>query len=271
MEESFFEFVSWIPQWQWAIYFFVFGSIFGSFANVLIYRMQQEEPLNLIKGSYCPQCRYSIPFYLNIPILSWFLLRGRCQKCKAPFSFRYPLVEFLMATFFALLFIHVGWKWFLLELLIFAFGLIVVSFIDFDQMILPDSFTLSGIVLGLLGAGLNSERSFLDAFLGAFLGGFILLLVGYFYYVLRKEEGMGGGDVKLLAWIGAVLGVSSLPFVLIVSSLVGTIVGLILILRDKNQNWKTAIPFGPYLAGSALLYVFFEKWGDLYLQFLFPF
>ena len=260
-----------LPVWEQAVFFFIFGSMFGSFANVLIYRMQKQEPLNLLKRSFCPNCKYLIPFYLNLPILSWFLLRGRCQNCKECFSFRYPLVEFLMASLFALLFLHIGWEWFLLESLLFAFALVVVSFIDLDQMILPDSFTLSGMVVGLVGATLNPERLFLDSFIGFFLGGFILLFIAYIYHFIRKQEGIGGGDIKLLAWIGAVLGWKSIPFVLITSSFLGTIVGVFLILCDKKFHFKTAIPFGPYLAIAALFYIFLRDLGNNYLEFLIPF
>jgi len=251
--------------------FVFFGSIFGSFANVLIYRMQHETRLNLFNQSYCPNCKYPIPFYLNIPILAWFLLRGRCQNCKVPFSFRYPFVEFLMTVLFVALFLCIGWKWFLLEALIFTFALVVASFIDKDQMILPDSLTLSGIVLGLLGAWLNPERMFLDSFLGCILGGLILLFVAYTYYWFRKQEGIGGGDIKLLAWIGAVLGWQSVVFVLMVASFLGTFVGFFLILCDKRFHFKTAIPFGPYLAIAALFYIFLRDLESLYLRFLMPF
>ncbi len=260
-----------LPIWGQAVAFFIFGSIFGSFANVLIYRMQKDGPLNLFKRSYCPHCNYTIPSYLNLPIFSWFILGGRCQNCKKVFSFRYPLVEFLMALVFTLLFLYLGWKWFLLESLVFAFALIVVSFIDLDQMILPDSFTLSGIVIGLVGAALNPERFFLDSVIGFFFGGFVLLFIAYAYYFFRKQEGIGGGDIKLLAWIGTVLGWKSIPFVLIFSSFLGTVIGLFLILCDKKFHFRTAIPFGPYLAIAALFYIFLRDLGNVYLQFLMPF
>ncbi|MGI9548440.1 MAG: prepilin peptidase [Bdellovibrionales bacterium] len=260
-----------LPKGILVLFFFVIGSIFGSFANVLIYRLQLKEPFNLWNRSYCPSCKKLIPFYLNIPIFSWFFLRGRCQNCKASFSFRYPFVEFLTASLFALLFLSIGWNWFLLEALIFAFGLVVVSFIDLDQMILPDSFTLSGIVLGLVGGFLNPERYFLDSLLGCFLGGFLLLFIAYAYYLFRKQEGVGGGDIKLLAWIGAVLGWQSLSFVLIVSSFLGTIVGAILILCDKKFHIQTALPFGPYLALGALFYIFLRDLENIYLNFIIPF
>ena len=264
------EFVLILPKVFQIAWFFILGSCFGSFANVLIYRMQQDGPLNLFKRSHCVRCKYSIPFYLNIPILSWFFLKGRCKNCKKKFSFRYPLVEFLTACCFSLLFFQLGWTWFLLEALLFSFGLIVVSFIDLDQMILPDSFTLSGIGIGLLGSWLNPERSFLDSFFGFLVGGLLLWLVAYIYFLLRKQEGMGGGDVKLLAWIGAVLGWKSISFIVIVSSFLGTLVGLFVMMRYK-KDLNEALPFGPYLALAALAYIFFQDIAHSYVRFFIPF
>ena len=249
------------------VFFFIQGSFFGSFANVLIYRMQKKEPLDLFKKSYCPNCLYNIPFYLNIPILSWFILRGLCRNCEKPFSFRYPLVEFLMALIFSLLFLTVGWKWFLLEALFFAFALTVASFIDWDQMILPDSLTLLGLLIGLIGAWLNPERAFVSALFGAFFGGGVLLLVSYSYFVLRKKEGMGGGDIKMMAWIGAVLGWPSLSFIILSSCVIGSLVGGGMIWLGGKKLLQTAFPFGPFLAFSALIYIFLNEKAQNFIAF----
>ena len=264
------EFVFSLPHSFLIPFLFVLGSLFGSFANVLIYRLQKEEPLRLFNRSYCPHCTYTIPFYLNVPLFSWFFLKGKCRNCKAPFSIRYPLVEFLTASVFALLFFYIGWKWFLLEALVFAFGLIVVSFIDLDQMILPDSFTLSGIVIGLLGGWLNPERSFYEAFLGALLGGFIFWFIARMYFWIRKQEGMGGGDIKLAAWIGAVLGWQSLPFVILSASFSGMLIGLLLIAL-KRQRFDMPLPFGPFLSLSALASIFLMDKDLFFLKLFFPF
>lgn len=266
-----FESVLFIPTWLMVIFFFIYGSFFGSFANVLIYRMQKEKPLNLLKKSYCPKCFYAIPFYLNIPILSWFILKGTCRNCGETFSFRYPLVEFLMASLFSTLFLAIGWKWFLLEALVFAFAMVVAGFIDWDQMILPDSLTLSGIFIGLFGAWLNPDRLFLDAFLGVLLGGGSLLFIGYMYYLLRRKEGMGGGDIKMMAWIGAVLSWQSLFFIILSACLLGSLAGLGIMLRSNKKNLQTAFPFGPYLAISSLLYIFLSEWTKSYIDYFMPF
>lgn len=251
------------------VFFFILGAIFGSFGNVIIYRLPKEE--SIVKPrSYCYSCKTPIKWYDNIPILSWFILRGHCRHCGARFSFRYPLVELIMAVLFMLSYHYVGISWSLLEYLIFIFGLVVCTFIDLDHMILPDEFTLSGIVLGLLGAALNPHRDFLDALFGVLMGGGFLWGMAYVYYLLTKQEGMGGGDIKLLAWIGALLGWKAIPFVIMSSAIIGSVVGLIAA-RKQKAGLKTVIPFGPYLALGAILYLFGgETIGLWYLDLFLP-
>jgi leader peptidase (prepilin peptidase)/N-methyltransferase len=236
------------------VFFFVLGAIFGSFGNVIIYRLPREE--SVVKPrSYCYSCKTPIKWYDNIPILSWFILRGKCRHCGAKFSFRYPLVEIITGVLFAMSYHYAGISWNLLEYLIFIFGLVVCTFIDLDHMILPDEFTLSGIVIGLVGAALNPQREFLDAFFGVLMGGGFLWGMAYVYYLLTKNEGMGGGDIKLLAWIGALLGWKAIPFVIMSSAIIGSVVGLIAA-RQQKAGLKTVIPFGPYLALGAVIYLF---------------
>ena len=250
-------------------YLFVLGAIFGSFANVVIYRLPQEKSV-VRPGSSCQSCGSSVRWFDNIPIISWFILRGRCRKCHAKYSFRYPFVELLMASLFCLTFFFTGMSWLLLEYLIFIFGLVTVGFIDYDHFILPDVFTLSGIVIGLLGAALNPERNFLDALLGVLFGGGFLWAIAYFYYLIRKEEGMGGGDIKLLGWIGALLGWKAIPFVIITASLLGSIIGIFISIRSK-KGLKTVIPFGPYLALGAVLFIYGgSQLGLWYIRFFIP-
>ena len=177
-------------------------------------------------------------------------------------------MEFLVGASFVLLFFRYGWSWTLLEYSIFAFSLIVCSFIDIDHMILPDVFTLSGIVIGLVGAFLNPERSFFDAGIGFLIGGGFLFFVSYLYFVLRKIEGLGGGDIKLLGWIGAMLGWQSLPFVLFTSSIIGLVIGLIYLFITK-KDLQSGIPFGPFLSLAAFLYAIVDT--QPLLQWLFPF
>ncbi len=169
------------------------------------------------------------------------------------------------------LFAWAGWTFglspTLVEALIFIFCTVCASFIDIDHMILPDKFTLSGIVIGLIGAALNPDRHFMDALYGVLMGGGFLWAVAYLYYVFRGREGMGGGDIKLLGWIGAVLGWKAVPVVILASSVLGAIVGILLALKARGGMNK-AIPFGPYLAGAALLYLLCDgqRLSDWYLS-----
>lgn len=175
-----------------------------------------------------------------------------------------------MGLMFAAIFYYQGWNWLLLEYLIFAFALITASVIDLDHMILPDEFTLSGIVIGLVGSLLNPEREFLPALFGMLIGGGFLWAIAALYVAIRKQEGMGGGDIKLLAWIGAVLGWKSIPFVILSFSVIGSLVGIFFMFRTK-AGLNTAIPYGPFLAGGALLYIFGGHWlADMYVSLFIP-
>lgn len=251
------------------IFFFVFGLLFGSFANVVIYRLPQGKSVVRPRSS-CQQCGAMIKWYDNIPVLSWIFLKGKCRSCQTKISWRYPFVELLTGLLFMMSYHYAGLNYTLVEYLVFSFSLVVCSFIDFDHMILPDEFTLSGIVIGLLGAWLNPDRNFLDAFIGVLIGGGFLWAMAYVYYLLTKNEGMGGGDIKLLAWIGAVLGWKAVPFVVMSSAIIGSVVGLIMARKGKD-GLKTAIPFGPYLALGAVLFMFgAQNIGLWYFDLFFP-
>ena len=173
-------------------FLFVFGALLGSFGNVVIYRMPLGKSV-VAPRSACMSCGKPIAWYNNIPILSWFILRGKCANCRAPYSFRYPFVELLVGVLFAVAGYQIGWHWSLIEALIFIFSLVVASFIDLDHMILPDKLTLSGIAIGLIGALINPEREFLPALYGAAFGFGFLWAIAYLYIVFRDQEGMGGG------------------------------------------------------------------------------
>lgn len=240
-------------MWVEAFFLFVVGLLFGSFANVVIYRLPLGKSV-VSPRSACTKCGKMIAWYDNVPVLSWIFLGAKCRHCRNPIPIRYPIVELLTGLVFGAIMYKYGYQWVTLEYLVFAWSLIVVSFIDLDHMILPDVFTLSGILIGLVGAALNPERQFSNALLGVLLGGGFLYAIAYTYLVLRKEEGMGGGDIKLLAWIGAVLGWTSIPFVILASSVLGSIVGLGLALR-RRAGLKSVIPFGPYLALAALVFL----------------
>lgn len=249
-----------------SIFFFVIGACLGSFANVMIVRMPAGESI-AFPGSHCRACKAKINWYHNIPIIAWLILRGRCAKCGARFSARYAIVELVMAVLFCLTFFATGLNVTLGERLIFVFMAVTASVIDLDHMILPDKFTLTGIVLGLLGALVNPERTFVDAALGVLMGGGFLWAVAYLYWVFRHREGMGGGDIKLLAWIGSLLGWSAIPAIIIVSSIVGSLFGLVLATRSK-AGLRFAIPFGPYLVAATLAYMLLggQSWSRWYLS-----
>lgn len=252
MSETLQVFPSYVPY----VILFLFGLLWGSFANVVILRLPNGE--SFIKPrSRCPQCKAQIAGYDNIPVVSWLILGGKCRNCKAPISFRYPFVELLTGGLFSAAYYFVGPNPYLFEILLFLFSLVCCVFIDIDHYILPDKFTLSGIVIGFVCAILNpiENRDWIDSLLGILLGGGFLWALAFFYAVVRKEEGMGGGDIKLLAWIGAVLGWKAVPFVIVVSSIIGSIAGILIAVRSKN-GMKTVIPFGPYLALGAVIFIF---------------
>ncbi len=253
----------------WVVIFFFFGALLGSFANVIILRLPLEQSI-AFPGSHCFRCQAPVRWFDNIPILSWLILKGRCRQCGQSFSFRYLLVELLMASLFAITFYKFGFSWTIVELLIFVFGLVVCTFIDFDHMILPDEFTLGGLVVGLLGALLNPERDFLSALGGAAMGGGFFFAMAYIYFLMTKNEGLGGGDIKLAAWIGALLGWKAIPFVIMSAAIIGSLVGISMALFQK-KDLKTAIPFGPYLALGALLYIFgAQPLSDWYFAIFLP-
>lgn len=262
-------------QYHW-LYFFLLGLfslLVGSFLNVLIHRLpimlerswQQEyqdyftddgnnspitskEPYNLfLPRSACPHCGHQITAAENIPLLSWLFLKGRCSSCRKPISARYPLVELVCA----LASIAVTWYyppgWALAGALLLTWILLALTFIDLDKMLLPDQLTLPLLWLGLL---LNLSQQFVpldDAVIGAIAGYMVLWSLYWAFKLLTGKEGMGYGDFKLLAALGAWLGWQSLPLILILSSCVGAILGIALIIMQRQQQSKP-MPFGPYLA-----------------------
>lgn len=250
------------------VFIFLFGACFGSFGNVLIYRMPSGK--SIIGRSQCSSCSAKIPWYRNIPIIGYFINKGCCFNCSRPYSWRYPLVEFLVAILWTMLFYLYGPTWLFVEYALLSFGLVVGSFIDIDHMILPDEITLGGCVVGLLAAALNPEREFLQGLYGFLFGGGVLWLVAYVYYVFTGREGLGGGDIKLLAWIGSILGWQAIPFVILSSSIIGSIVGLYLS-RKSEDRLKAMIPFGPFIAIGAIMYILgLKSVGHWYIDLFFP-
>ena len=238
--------------------FFIFGICLGSFSNVLIHRLPSEQSIVDPVWSYCPSCKNTLKWWMNIPLFSWVVLKFQCYFCKKPISPQYPLVELLVGLAFCGVYYRYGWSVTTLEYCVFSWGLITASTIDFHHYILPDVFTISGIILGLVGAYLSPERDFFEALWGFALGFGFLWGMAKVFFLLKGIEGMGGGDIKLIGWIGAYLGISSIPFTIFVSSFLGSVIGLIFIAISGKNMRTTGIPFGPFLSLGALIFLFFQ-------------
>ncbi|MGD9731235.1 MAG: A24 family peptidase [Desulfamplus sp.] len=234
---------------------FFFGASIGSFLNVCIYRIPKGESI-VFPGSFCPVCKTSIPFYLNVPIISFIMLLGRCKNCHTPISIRYPIVELITAIFAVAAYIKFSLTVESLFWFTFICVLIVISFIDIDLQIIPDILSIPGIFIFAFSPVVVAEMTIKDSALGILTGGGSLYLVAVIYYLIRKDEGMGGGDIKLLAMIGAAIGWKGVLFTIFVSSLLGTVVGFIIMVVNRKADAKLKIPFGPYLAAGAVVYIF---------------
>jgi len=231
------------------------GAAVGSFLNVCICRI--PEGLSIVSpGSRCPKCGRPIRPYDNIPVLSYLLLGAKCRDCRGRISPRYPLVELLTAAFAWLVFRKFGLTPAFAAVFVFVCALIIVTFIDLDRQIIPHVITLGGIPVFALLAIFLMGLSAVDVFLGVMIGAGTLYFVAVYYEALTGREGMGGGDVNLLAMLGAFLGWKSLLFILLVSSLLGAVAGIAIILV-KRKDMRYAIPFGPFLCLAAVLYLFF--------------
>jgi len=237
------------------IMIFMFGMCVGSFMNVCIYRLPVSKSI-VHPRSMCPHCKTPIPFYDNIPVFSYILLRRKCRFCKSPIPFRYPVVELLGGLFSLGVFLKFGLSLEGLIYYIFIATLLVITFIDIDHQIIPDRITLPGIVVFFLASFALPSISLKDSLLGLLVGGGTLFLIGWSYSLITHKEGMGGGDIKLLAMIGVLIGWKGILFTIFTSSATGTIAGIIKMLHQR-KNMKLAIPFGPFLSIGAILYIFF--------------
>ena len=253
---------------------FIFSLMIGSFLNVVIFRLpkmleqgwkkecrefladelakpksQSEEEFITLStpSSSCPSCQHKIRFYENIPVISWLVLRGKCSQCKSKISLRYPLVELTTAILSVVIAAHFGVTFTTLFLLILTWGLVCLTLIDFDHMLLPDQITLPLLWLGLL-VNLNGAIVPLnDSVIGAVAGYMSLFSIFWLFKLITGKEGMGHGDFKLVAVFGAWIGWQLLPLLILMASAVGAVIG-ISIMMFKNHQREQAIPFGPYLA-----------------------
>lgn len=236
---------------------FIFGALVGSFLNVCIHRLPIGESV-VFPASHCPHCRQAIQPYDNVPILSYLILRGRCRSCGAGISARYPAVETLTGLAAVAVVCAAGLTAHALLAFAFVCALIVITFVDVDYQIIPDAISLPGIGVGFAAALLLGQPSWTASLAGILLGGGLLWGVAEGYHWLTGREGMGGGDIKLLAMIGAFLGWQAVPVTLMIASLAGTAVGVTLMVVQRRGG-RTAIPFGPFLAVGAACALF---WGD---------
>lgn len=284
-------------SWGFLICVGILGLLIGSFLNVVILRLpimlqkdwiaqcqsylkegntvsgplektSTEPPFNLmVPCSHCPHCKHPISALENIPVLSFLVLKGHCKACKAPISWRYPIVEMATALLSLITAFHFGFAWITLAALLLTWSLLVLTVIDLDHQILPDDITLSVLWLGLLVNISSTFTTLPSAIIGAVAGYLFLWCVFWLFKLMTQKEGMGYGDFKLLAMLGAWLGWKALPLIILLSSLVGTLVGVSLILL-KQHGRSQPMPFGPFLALAGwIALIWGDKITELYLNF----
>lgn len=267
----------------------IFSLIVGSFLNVVVYRLPimldrewkaqatsilgdddmplSEEPqFNLaFPNSHCPTCQHAISVFENIPVFSYLFLGGKCSHCAAPISIRYPVLELLTAILSCTIVYHFGLATISLAALILTWSLLAASFIDYDHQILPDNITLPLLWLGLMVNSTGVITDLASAFWGVVFGYLILWSLYWGFKILTGKEGMGYGDFKLLAMLGAWLGWQAIPLLVVLSSFAGALVGVSLILLGRDRTHP--IPYGPFLAAAGFVYLL---WGEtltsVYLQ-----
>lgn len=262
--------------WLFAVYVFAMGAVIGSFLNVVIHRYPREESI-VFPPSRCPHCGTRIKPYDNIPVLAWLWLRGKCRTCRAPIDARYPLVELANALFYLAIFQRTGLSWGFLPIAALVSMTIVLIYIDLEIQILPDVIDLPGVAIGIvigathLGAlypDLLLAKTLLESVTGAVVGAGGLLAIALTYKLVRKIEGMGLGDVKMMAMLGAVLGWEPLLPLLVLASLSGALVGVVVAIKTR-KGMQIALPFGVFLGIAFLVMLFFgNDLSEAYLRLL---
>ncbi len=242
------------PDWFVILFLFLVGSVIGSFMNVCIYRLPKD--LSVVKPrSFCPACKTVIAWYQNIPIISYAVLNGRCSHCSERISPLYPFVEALNGVFYVVLFLMFGIS---LELLLYApfvSALVVLFFIDYKEKILPDKITIPGFIFGIGLSPVVQRLGVLNSLMGAAIGFAFFYCVAFIYEKMTGREGMGGGDIKMIAMIGAVLGVKGVIATIFIASCAGAITGILLIIFFQ-RDLRYAVPFGSFISAGALIYLF---------------
>lgn len=249
------------------LYVAVFGSVIGSFLNVVIHRLPRGTSV-VWPRSACTFCGAPIRAFDNFPVLSWLVLRGKCRRCSAPISIRYPLVELVTAGLFVACLLRFGPTWQGAVAAGFTSFILVLAMIDFDHFLLPDKLTIPGIAAGLALQPVHRFAPLLDCILGVVIGAGVLILLINAWYWIREEEGMGLGDVNMLAMVGAFLGWQGALITLTIGTVSGAVVGISLVLL-ADRGAGTRLPFGVFLAIGALIALFFgTTLTDLYLSLL---
>lgn len=290
-----FETATGLPDFVGYVFSFALGSIIGSFLNVVIHRVPNDESI-IFPNSACPGCKNPIKPYDNIPILSWLFLGGKCRNCKNPISPRYPAVEALTGLLFVLVFWQIGLTWFLPVCLIFTAALVALIFIDAEHMILPDVITYPLLVFALVvrlifafafGNQFFSDLGFfpatyfagypvwaltlINAVFGALIGGGSLWLLGEIWKRLRGVDAMGLGDVKMMFGVGALLGWRLTFLTMFLGAFTGAVAGVLVIIRQKDKDFQTQIPFGIFLGiGSLVALLFGEQIISWYFRMFVP-
>lgn len=244
-------------MWMYPGIALLVGILVGSFLNVAIHRLPRQESL-VWPGSHCPACGAALSALENVPLLSYLFLRGRCRRCGVPIAARYPIVEAVNGLTYGVIVWYFGLGW---QSVIYAAlfsALLVISYIDLDHQIIPDVITLPGIGVGVLAAVTVLPLGFLDSVLGLLLGGGVLFGLAWISPYLFGKEGMGGGDIKLLAMIGAFLGWKPVVLTMLIGAIVGALVGVTLI-AFKVLRRDQYLPFGPFLALGAIISMFFHE------------
>ncbi len=243
------------------VFVIILGALWGSFANVCIVRLPKDK--GVVGGrSKCPKCKKQIVWYDNIPIISYLLLNGKCRKCKKPISFQYVIVELISAVSFISIYSIYGLSLTTLLFCILSLGFIIIFFIDLEHFIIPDVITFPLMALGFIKSfdpNLNSMfPNYIISIVGGIFGYVIIWAIIYFYKQVRKKEGMGLGDAKLLAVIGFWFGIQSIPFVIFFSSTIA-LISVVPALINKSKKMSSQIPFGPYIIAGNLLYLILQN------------
>ena len=238
------------------IIIFAIGLVIGSFSNVCIYRIPRNESI-IRPGSHCPQCSKPIPFYDNIPVISYILLKGKCRYCGQPIPLQYPIVELATGLFYLALYLFNGLQLIAIVYMLLCTLLIIISFIDLKERIIPDVLSLPFIAIGFILSFFLKGLSPVDSLLGILVGGGSLLIIAIAGTYLFKKEAMGGGDIKLAAMIGAFLGWQLTLLSLFLGFFLGSIIGVIVLIINKGKT--DIVPFGPFIALGAMLSIF---WGQ---------